>query len=256
MVIKLRRKVVDEEASKEAGKTVYKSEWIPFYTAWLKNRLRKDLNLGDLDDKAEARTNLGLIGDVSNIKNPHNHDARYIPMIEEEAEKRENETSELLKKLDELAAKQDEDVATIVHQIAVKEEEAETRAQEIETHVEKVKNSLEQTQDEFENNLGDKIFTMPPSDTMTTEVLQVARTGRVSGGGWNRNNTYTDRYRVLTTDGAIKEGRYTLQSLLEQLVKNSHKHEITTKDYTYQCECVCDCNCDCSSDCGDDDGGD
>lgn len=40
---------------------------------------------------------------------------------------------------------------------------------------------------------------------------------------------------------AIKSGTYSLQSLLQNLVNNSHKHAT----YRENSNCVCDCNCDC-----------
>ena len=49
-------------------------EWIPLYFKELKNRTRRDKNLSDLNDIAEARKNLGLVGEVDS----HTHDDMYL----------------------------------------------------------------------------------------------------------------------------------------------------------------------------------
>ena len=48
------------------------------YTDAIKNRLRKDQNLADVDNIQEARENLELIGDNNHT---HYHDDRYFPKI-------------------------------------------------------------------------------------------------------------------------------------------------------------------------------
>jgi hypothetical protein len=49
-------------------------EWLPIYFKELKNRLRRDKNLADVNSVSEARKNLGLTGEVDS----HVHDDRYI----------------------------------------------------------------------------------------------------------------------------------------------------------------------------------
>ena len=62
-------------------------EWVTLYSASIKNKLRRDLNLADLVDKVEALSNLNLIGDISDTTDPdeptdkHCHDTRYKAMI-------------------------------------------------------------------------------------------------------------------------------------------------------------------------------
>lgn len=66
------------------------------YTDAIKNRLRKDLNLADLENVQEARQNLELTGDNNHT---HYHDDRYLPKIETEANERkaaDNEIKNLL----------------------------------------------------------------------------------------------------------------------------------------------------------------
>lgn len=59
--------------------------WVSLYADAIKNRLRKDKNLSDVLDKAEARKNLEIIGDNNTT---HFHDSRYIPLIQKETQDR------------------------------------------------------------------------------------------------------------------------------------------------------------------------
>lgn len=59
-------------------KSEKENDWVTLYGTVLKNRLRRDKNLADLTDKTEAKRNLGLLGDVPD----HNHDGRYMPMLQ------------------------------------------------------------------------------------------------------------------------------------------------------------------------------
>lgn len=52
--------------------------WVSLYQAAMNLFMRKDKNLSDLLDKDEALKNLGLSGDI----NSHNHDNRYLPLIQ------------------------------------------------------------------------------------------------------------------------------------------------------------------------------
>lgn len=49
------------------------TEWVSLYADMLKNRLRRDMNLGDVNNRSEARKNLGLSGEVED----HWHDEFY-----------------------------------------------------------------------------------------------------------------------------------------------------------------------------------
>lgn len=60
-------------------------DWVSLYADAIKNRLRKDKNLSDLLDVAEARKNLELTGDNNHT---HYHDDRYLPKIEKEVQDR------------------------------------------------------------------------------------------------------------------------------------------------------------------------
>ena len=56
----------------------FSGKWITLYRTAILNRLRKDKNLSDLTNKAEARKNLELTNEVTT----HYHDTRYQPKID------------------------------------------------------------------------------------------------------------------------------------------------------------------------------
>ena len=60
-------------------------KWYTFYAEAIRNRLRIDKNLADVSDVQKARDNLGLSGDNNHT---HNHDDRYMILIQKEAEER------------------------------------------------------------------------------------------------------------------------------------------------------------------------
>ena len=62
---------------RDANGKIIDEQWVPIYADAINNRARRDYNLSDLHDVSAARKNLGLVGDVTNISNSHNHDARY-----------------------------------------------------------------------------------------------------------------------------------------------------------------------------------
>ena len=68
-------------------------KWYSFYATAIKNRLRRDLNLSDLNDIAEARHNIELDGDNNET---HYHDNRYIPLINDNKNISEQNKKDLL----------------------------------------------------------------------------------------------------------------------------------------------------------------
>lgn len=74
---------------RDANGKIVDEQWIPIYADAINNRARRDYNLSDLHDVAEARKNLGLYGDVTDIANSHNHDKRYNEWRQED--KRNND---------------------------------------------------------------------------------------------------------------------------------------------------------------------
>lgn len=57
----------------------------------IKNRLRKDKNLSDVENVVQARKNLEIIGDNNHT---HYHDDRYIPLIDATTASVEQEASD------------------------------------------------------------------------------------------------------------------------------------------------------------------
>ena len=66
--------------------------WVSLYTYVLSLFMRKNRNLGDLEDKAEALENIGLTGD--NITS-HSHDSKYLPLIQAAEDNAVNEIDKL-----------------------------------------------------------------------------------------------------------------------------------------------------------------
>ena len=69
------------------------SEWYSLYANTIKNRLRRDLNLGDVCDVQETRDNIGLSGDNNHT---HYHDDRYIPIIEKRINELDNKLNNII----------------------------------------------------------------------------------------------------------------------------------------------------------------
>lgn len=69
------------------------SEWYSLYANAIKNRLRRDLNLGDVCDVQETRDNIGLSGDNNHT---HYHDDRYIPIIEKRINELDNKLNNII----------------------------------------------------------------------------------------------------------------------------------------------------------------
>lgn len=71
--------------------------WVTLYKAMFGSFLSKDKNLADVPDKGTALKNLGLTGDVTT----HNHDSRYMPIINEKYEDLANKIKDLEAKLND-----------------------------------------------------------------------------------------------------------------------------------------------------------
>ena len=91
------------------------TEWIGFYTDSIKNRLRRDKNLSDVLDVAEARKNIGLSGDSNDT---HYHDGRYLTMINAEVNERKAESQKLTSSMNDLTTKVDSSISTLNTQMS------------------------------------------------------------------------------------------------------------------------------------------
>lgn len=74
-----------------------KDGWITLYKALFESFLSKNKNLADLTDKDAARKNLELTGDVET----HNHDSRYMPVIQEKYDNLNDKIKKLNDKIDD-----------------------------------------------------------------------------------------------------------------------------------------------------------
>lgn len=74
-----------------------KDGWVTLYKSLFESFLSKDKNLADLPNVEEARKNLGLTGDVTT----HNHDSRYLPLIQQKYDDLNNKITNMDKKLDD-----------------------------------------------------------------------------------------------------------------------------------------------------------
>lgn len=92
-------------------------KWLGIYVAELINRLRRDKNLDDVANKAEARKNLELTGEVPD----HWHDARYIPMIEAIKGDMSNLSDEVMAAVNDLLEKLKQQLAEYKEKITVLE---------------------------------------------------------------------------------------------------------------------------------------
>lgn len=207
-------------------------EWVDLYAGEIKNRLKRTENLADLDDVAIARENLELVGDVDT----HNHDSRYLAMIENISSGQAN--SNLLIQ-QEKKERVDEDNRL--------DKEIDDLEKSVESSLTAIKNSSTQQIEEIENkiqNLKNGLLSNKITVTRSTAGIDKLKCDTVtssSGSGSNISTTTTDYY--LNTENGIGAGEYNIQDLLQKLVNVAHTHKISTSKTTSQCNCDCDCNC-------------
>lgn len=137
------------------------NEWITLYGTVLKNRLRKDKNLADLEDATEAKKNLGLIGDVVD----HHHDSRYLPRlarIEDKIDKEVSDRQSTEKNFyDELRSRIQSEVSAAVESfgVSVRNEATERKSEDEKIRLEidnKVNERDKLLEEEAENRAKDK----------------------------------------------------------------------------------------------------
>ena len=225
-----------------------KNSWEQIYGNEINNRLRKDKNLSDVNDKAESRKNLELVGDNNTT---HFHDNRYMPKIDAESAKRKSEDDQIKKTLNQEIADRKKDSQNINKAIV----DSENR---VTTNMTNTKNELNTNMNTMQSTLNSKM------DSVKEEVKRndvATKTITTSGGagmsnGFNTSMTYVagtggDRWnpvryeatRIFTSTDNISSGTYTIEQLLNKLSQASHVHSSTVS----QCIINCNCNCNCHS---------
>lgn len=224
-----------------------KNSWEQIYGNEINNRLRKDKNLSDVNDKAEARKNLELAGDNNTT---HFHDDRYLPKIDAESAKRKSEDDQIKKILNQEIADRKKDSQDINKAIV----DSENR---VTTNMTNTKNELNTNMNTMQDVLNSKM------DSVKAEVKRndiATRTITTSGGagmsdGFNTSMTYTAgtgdcgwhkttaiATKTFTSKDNISSGTYTIEQLLNKLSQASHIHDSSVTQCTYNCNCNCNCH--------------
>lgn len=224
-----------------------KNSWEQIYGNEINNRLRKDKNLSDVNDKAESRKNLELVGDSNTT---HFHDDRYMPKIDAESAKRKSEDDQIKKTLNQEIADRRQDSQAIGKAIV----DSENR---VTTNMTNTKNELNTNMNTMQSTLNSKM------DNIKAEVKRndiATKTITTSGGaGISNNLTYTERTvvgvsnncsaytncgatmtyssKTVSTKDNISSGTYTVEQLLNKLSAASHTHTATISQCTSQCNC-------------------
>lgn len=219
-----------------------KNSWEQIYGNEINNRLRKDKNLSDVNDKAESRKNLELIGDNNTT---HFHDDRYLPKIDAESAKRESEDDQIKKILNQEIADRKKDSQDINKAIV----DSENR---VTTNMTNTKNELNTNMNTMQSTLSSKM------DSVKEEVKRndvATKTITTSGGagmsnGFNTSMTYVVSTsncvaiatKTFTSKDNISSGTYTIEQLLNKLSQASHIHDSSVTQCTYNCNCNCNCH--------------
>lgn len=226
-----------------------KNSWEQIYGNEINNRLRKDKNLSDVNDKAESRKNLELVGDNNTT---HFHDDRYLPKIDAESAKRESEDDQIKKILNQEITDRKKDSQDINKAIV----DSENR---VTTNMTNTKNELNTNMNTMQSTLNSKM------DSVKEEVKRndvATKTITTSGGagmsnGFNSSITYAAGVgkdcsygnctsyatKTFTAKDNISSGAYTIEQLLNKLSQASHVHSSGVS----QCTVNCNCNCNCHS---------
>lgn len=226
-----------------------KNSWEQIYGNEINNRLRKDKNLSDVNDKAESRKNLELIGDNNTT---HFHDDRYLPKIDAESAKRESEDDQIKKILNQEISDRKKDSQDINKAIVDSENRVTTNMtntkNELNTNMNTMQSTLSSKMDSVKeevkrNDVATKTITTSGgagmSDGFNTSTTYVAGTKNC---GWGGQCTYIAT-KTFTSKDNISSGTYTIEQLLNKLSQASHVHEKSIS----QCTVNCNCNCNCHS---------
>lgn len=224
-----------------------KNSWEQVYGNEINNRLRKDKNLSDVNDKAESRKNLEIIGDNNTT---HFHDDRYLPKINAESAKRESEDDQIKKILNQEVADRKKDSQDISKAIVDSENRVNTNMantkNELNNNMNTMQSALSSKMDNLKvemqrNDVGTKTITSPGGSGLSSGLsssITYAAGGRNCGGNCTLYATKT-----FTAQDNIPSGTYTIEQLLNKLSQASHTHSSSVS----QCIVNCNCNCNCHS---------
>lgn len=242
-----------------------KNSWEQIYGNEINNRLRKDKNLSDVNDKAESRKNLELIG---NSNTTHFHDSRYVPMIENEKNERKTETTQLRTDLNAETANRAKDKEDISKTLAKVQNNINTTVADTKKELSNNMNTLQNNVDTKINQVNQKLDkvdvgkkTMTTAGSLHSESVTLNQSRLV-----DTQTQYTDKhhpkeqwndctvihpdvprggtkyiYENSHVEKNIVSGTYTVEQLLNKLAAASHVHTVT--------ECtssISQCNCNCS----------
>ena len=242
-----------------------KNSWEQIYGNEINNRLRKDKNLSDVNDKAESRKNLELIGDSNTT---HFHDSRYVPMIENEKNERKTETTQLRTDLNAETANRAKDKEDINKTLVKVQKDVETTVADTKKELSNNMNTLQNNVDTKINQVNQKLDKVDVGKkTMTTAGSLHSESATLNQSRLVDTQTqYSDKDHPLTpswgwhplihpdipkggkryiyenshVEKNIVSGTYTVEQLLNKLASASHVHTVT--------ECtssISQCNCNC-----------
>lgn len=241
-----------------------KNSWEQIYGNEINNRLRKDKNLSDVNDKAESRKNLELIGDSNTT---HFHDSRYVPMIENEKNERKTETTQLRTDLNAETANRAKDKEDINKTLVKVQKDVETTVADTKKELSNNMNTLQNNVDTKINQVNQKLDKVDVGKkTMTTAGSLHSESDTLNQSRLVDTQTqYSDKdhpsklwgnctiihpdipqggtryiYENSHVEKNIVSGTYTVEQLLDKLAAASHVHTVT--------ECtssISQCNCNC-----------
>lgn len=226
-----------------------KNSWEQIYGNEINNRLRKDKNLSDVNDKAESRKNLELIGDNNTT---HFHDDRYLPKIDAESAKRESEDDQIKKILNQEVADRKKDSQDISKAIVDSENRVNTNMantkNELNNNMNTMQSALSSKMDNLKiemqrNDVGTKTITSPGGSGLSNGLNSSITYAVGTSGNCGGRNCTAYATKTFTAKDNIPSGTYTIEQLLNKLSQASHVHSSSVS----QCIVNCNCNCNCHS---------
>lgn len=224
--------------------------WQQVYGNEINNRLRKDKDLSDVNDKAESRKNLEIIGDNNTT---HYHDSRYMPKIDAEIAERKKADAEIQKDLareitDRKSDSQKISKAIVDSENRINASMANTK-NELNTNMNTIQSTLTSKMSDIKtevqrSDVGTKTISIPGGLNKSSNMT-ISQSFRINNPNSNNDwhNPYLDGKKIYITKDNIASGTYTIEELLNKLSEASHIHEKTIS----QCTLNCNCNCNCHS---------